>query len=365
MKKLIAIILMLAMVLSLCACGGSKTSQTTEPAQPEKPEAFKIGVLTMLSTSEKEMADYYKAVILATRTIGDSGKLEDSFQPAAEKPAEDPEIEIVFYDSLDAMLMALNAGDISNMSVYNATADYLVANNDDLVKLFSFDFDPEGNDFTSMMLKGILSNSFSFMMMKGREDLRDEFNAAITSMQEDDTLGKLIKDQMRDVVDGKEVKAIEMPVIEGAETIKVAVTGSLPPMDYVAADGTPAGYNTAVLAEISKRIGKNIELVVVDSVGRAAALASGTVDAVFWTRTSDISNKLSSIPAEESEKRIAGAFSMISDQERESLEKIRENFDITTYGTKDMPEGTIITVSYFRDSIVPVTTKAFTEQMSK
>ena len=44
-------------------------------------------------------------------------------------PEGEPETEIVFYDSLDAMLMALNAGDITYMSVYNSTADYLVANN--------------------------------------------------------------------------------------------------------------------------------------------------------------------------------------------------------------------------------------------
>ena len=51
-------------------------------------------------------------------------------------------------------------------------------------------------------------------------------------------------------------------------------------------------FSTAVLAEIANRLGKNIEIVVMDSVGRAAALASGAVDAVFWTRTNDLSNQL-------------------------------------------------------------------------
>ena len=73
-----------------------------------------------------------------------------------------------------------------------------------------------------------------------------------------------------------------MLIFEGAETVRVAVTGSLPPMDYIAADGTPAGFNTALPAEIGNRIGKNIELVQVDSVDRAATLASGTVDAVLY-----------------------------------------------------------------------------------
>ena len=50
----------------------------------------------------------------------------------------------------------------------------------------------------------------------------------------------------------------------------------------ILADGTPAGFSTAVLAEISKRINKNIELVSVDSAARAAILASKGADVVFW-----------------------------------------------------------------------------------
>ena len=69
---------------------------------------------------------------------------------------------------------------------------------------------------------------------------------------------------------------------EGAETIKVAVTGDLPPIDYVAADGTPAGFNTAILAEIGKRLKVNIELMNVESGARAAALSSKRADVVFW-----------------------------------------------------------------------------------
>ena len=360
---------MLAMVLSLGACGGSKTSQTPEPAPVEEAPVLKIGVLTLLGTTEEEMVDYYNAVGLATQAIADAGKTDDHLGDKPEELPEKPQTEIVFYDSLDAMLMALNAGDINTMSIYNTTADYLVANNDKLIKGLSYDYDPEAKDLSAFLLHGVLANSFSFMMMEGREDLRDEFNAAIASMKADDTLEKFIKEQMRDVVDGKEIEAIKMPVIEGAETIKVAVTGSLPPMDYVAADGTAAGYNTAVLAEISKRIGKNIELVVVDSVGRAAALASGTVDAVFWTRTSDLSNALSSIPAEErkavSEKFNAEEVSKMTEQEQKAFAQIEESFDIGEYGKKDMPEGTIITVSYFNDTIVPVMTKDFAEKLAK
>ena len=62
------------------------------------------------------------------------------------------------------------------------------------------------------------------------------------------------------------------------------MTGDLPPLDLIRADGTPAGFNTAVLSEIGKRINKNFELVSVDSAARSAALASDKVQLVFWVR---------------------------------------------------------------------------------
>ena len=82
--------------------------------------------------------------------------------------------------------------------------------------------------------------------------------------------------------DGVEPPAIEISKIEGADTIKVAVTGDLPPFDLILADGTPAGFSTAVLEEVSKRIGKNIELISIDSGARTSILSSKGADVVFW-----------------------------------------------------------------------------------
>ena len=62
----------------------------------------------------------------------------------------------------------------------------------------------------------------------------------------------------------------------------MVVTGDLPPLDYIGADGIPAGFNTAVLAEIGRRLGVNIELVSMQAGSRTLALTSNTADAVFW-----------------------------------------------------------------------------------
>ena len=56
----------------------------------------------------------------------------------------------------------------------------------------------------------------------------------------------------------------------------------LPPIDYVAADGKAAGFNTALLAEIAKRLKINIKTVYVNTASRTASLSSGRSDVVFW-----------------------------------------------------------------------------------
>ncbi len=94
-------------------------------------------------------------------------------------------------------------------------------------------------------------------------------------------------------LDVNNIVPIEIPKFDDAPTITVAITGDMPPIDYVAPNGTPAGYNTAVLSEIAKRLHVNIKLENIDTGARAAALQSGRVDVVFWFQ----SNLDSNVPA--------------------------------------------------------------------
>lgn len=350
MKKLVSLTMALMLALAALAV----------PAMAEENFVGKVGVLTMLNMTEEEMEGIVAAQMMLTgQMLKESGTVD-----AEEAPTGVPENVIVYYDTLDAMLMALNAGDIDVMNVYANTANYLCAENDQLALLTRLTELDDDQVFTMMAMNGLLANSFSFMMMEGKEALRDEFNAAIDAIAEEGTLGRLFEDHIYGVIYTGEVEPVEMPVIDGAETIKVAITGALPPMDYIAPDGTPAGFNTALLAEISTRIGKNFELVQVDSVGRAAALASGTVDVVFWTRTNSVANMLSGKTEEEKEAEIAEQAKFLTEDQAAVMESIDAIVDFGAYGNVDMPEGTIITEPYCTDWIVPVVTKASLEAMS-
>ena len=342
MKKLIAMLLALTLMLSLSAL--AENGPTDNP-----PSALTFGTLSMLNMTEEE----YIALIEARGLIGERLGMTAPMGIIQVVPSKLPKT-IVFYDTLDALLMALNAGDINNLEIYESVARYLCATNDNLMLGPSFDTVKGSETFVDLVQHGVNGNDFAFLMMEENADLRDAFNAAIADMKADGTLERLVKEQIDGLIEGGEIKPIALPKIDGAETVKVAVTGALPPMDYVAADGTPAGFNTAVLAEIGSRTGKNIEIVVVDSLGRAAALASGTVDAMFWTRTS--SNAQGSAAATEAEHQtyLSKMYATMTVEEIALINEMNELIDFKSYGATDMPEGTIVTEPYFSDVLVPV-----------
>jgi ABC-type amino acid transport substrate-binding protein len=324
----------------------------------EEVPTIRCGVLSMLNVTEAEMVNYKKARNLVGRQLEKEGLVTHRVRQILDFDNwKDAPFEIVYFDTLDAALMALNAGDIDEISIYQAVAQYLTYTDPNLVQIVTFKEGVEENTFARLAYTGFLSNDFAFMFMEDNEALRDEFDAALASIT-DAEIEKLVQDNITAAINGDEISPIRMPVIEGAQTIKVAVTGALPPMDYVAADGSPAGFNTALLAEISNRIGKNIELVVVDSVGRAAALASGTVDAVFWVRTNAESNRIAACSEEERARKREEDSKNLSADEIETMKTVEALVDLIDYGRADMPEGTVITAPYFSDIIVPVTTQA-------
>ncbi len=174
-----------------------------------------------------------------------------------------------FYNSLLEMQMALRARKIDEVNLPEAVGMYLISNNTNYEVKFSLNMMP---------------STISFGFKAGNTKLQKEFNTAINAMRKDGTLKTLATKYINTT---REPAVAKFTNFKGAETIKVAVTGDLPPIDYIAADGRPTGYNTAILSEIGKRIKKNIRLISVDAGGRSAALASDRADVVFWYRSTE------------------------------------------------------------------------------
>ncbi|MBR0061654.1 MAG: transporter substrate-binding domain-containing protein [Selenomonadaceae bacterium] len=176
-----------------------------------------------------------------------------------------PQAGVTFFDNFNTMQMALASKNIAAIQTYGSVAKYMTANN---------------SDFAIKETQTVkLVDNFCCALREDDSDLKNAFDAAIDAMKADGSLDALID---KYITNFATPTPIDIPQIDGAEVIRVGITGDLPPLDLVLADGTPAGFNTAVLSEIGKRIGKNMELVQVDSSARAAALTSGQVDVIFW-----------------------------------------------------------------------------------
>ena len=243
MKKIFALLMLVTLLMTGCGGGDNAEKKDSDAGK------IKLGMITRLNASEENFGDFMK-------------KVEDTLDVkiSSHKP--------VFLDNLNSMQMALQSGQIDEISTYRSVARYMLAK------------DPRFNVLKDHSLEFV--DSFCFALREDETELRDSLNMVIKEIQDDGTLDRLTKEYITDINAETEPPAVELPRFPNAGTIEVAVTGDLPPLDYVSADGKPAGFNTAVLAEIGNRMLKNIELVEIESGARAAALTSKQVDVVFW-----------------------------------------------------------------------------------
>ena len=251
MKRLLTVFLALVMLLACAGCGGGekKSEEPAAPAKTEQKADSQVGALMPIGLDEEGYKRW-------TENIA-----EVEGQAAYTAPAK-----VVFFNNMNEMIMALKGKQIERFATPSRVGAYIVAHNDDL-KLIDNNFKP------------ILG--YSMAMQEKDQAQIDEINKAITAMRDDGTLDKLIKDNITELAGG-DPKAADIPVIDGAQTLKVAVTGDMPALDVILPDGKPAGFNVAFLSELSKRINKNFELVDIDAGARGTALSSGQVDILFW-----------------------------------------------------------------------------------
>ena len=182
----------------------------------------------------------------------------------------------VFYNTMTDMLMALNRGDIVVLETDQNTVRYIASRNDNITARPPY----------------LNPNNLMFCMLLREEDaeLRDQLSASIVEMKEDGTIEEMRQRYIEDVIEGDDPDAVEPLVFPDARTIKVAVTGDRPPMDYVSAGNEPMGFNTALIAEIARRLEINVQFVPVDCGARSMALSSGACDIVFWMEIGDFEN---------------------------------------------------------------------------
>ena len=183
------------------------------------------------------------------------------------KPYVTTKVEYESFGSLTGMFMALEAGKIDRMELDQPVAEYF--------------FKLKGNN--EKYIPYIITKGVTYYLSMGFKDgskWLKPFNDAIKAMAKDETLIRL-KSKYITYAD-ENIKPIKFEKFPDAATVKIAVTGDMPLIDYITTDGTPSGFNTAMLAEIARRLKINVELVHTSSRTRAAVLASGRADGIFW-----------------------------------------------------------------------------------
>jgi len=253
MKKIFAIALALLMALSLTACG------------KKEAETLYYGIVTFGGMTEEALNE------LGNSRVKDSLKSEEYPDGTAVD-----QWKVKLYDDLQSAILGLQKGDVQEVDTIRATADYIMAAN------------------PGKFAKSSDENYFDFMLSMAttaeNRELCDKLSGAIVDLEADGRLAELATRYISET----DPEPVDIPVMEGVETIRVLVSGDYPPYDYVTADGRAAGFNVALLSEISEYIGMNIQLVYANSGARFASLSSGKVDAVFCT--------LSVVPADGSGK---------------------------------------------------------------
>ena len=183
-----------------------------------------------------------------------------------------------FFDNLNSMIGALVSGSIAGMALDEFTAEYLLSRTEE----YAIYNPPETAPSYNL--------NFSMLLREADVALCDRISEAIEAMKADGTLDALKKQYIDEVIAGAEPEAVVPEVFEGGETLKVAVTGDRPPMDYFSNAGEPIGFNTALVSEVGRRLGMNVEFVSIDTAARALALESGMSDVIFWMEAGDFGN---------------------------------------------------------------------------
>ena len=283
-------------VVLSCILAGSIFTGCGDDA-PKVPKS-QIGIITKLNETEQNFNAH-------------SSKLEESVKI--------PNVNLMhnyhYYKDLNSMIAALESKKIDEICTYRSVANYLVSQNPKLEIL------PHSIG---------MQDAFCFAVRKEDTALRDALNSAIKVMQnadkstqETNTISYIAKTYIAYLNPNDKTPVTDMPKIDGAENIKVGVTGDLPPLDLILEDGTPAGFTTRMLEEISRLTNKNIEIVKIASDERATALTSKKIDVAFWV--------------------------IVPSKNLEESGKVPENVDV--------PAELEITAPYYEDEIVHIALK--------
>jgi ABC-type amino acid transport substrate-binding protein len=173
--------------------------------------------------------------------------------------------EILFFDNGGAAVAAVRSNKADAMLAGGPYLEYLTMRDS------SFD----------ALLTEIAENTFHFALRADDTEFRDEINALINAMLADGTLDELKEIYVTGLKPEMQLTGKVMPRFDGAPVYRIGLSGEVPPFDYAAADGSPAGFCAELLALLSEALEVNFEILIMPNESKFMALAAGTIDMFY------------------------------------------------------------------------------------
>ena len=175
--------------------------------------------------------------------------------------------QIVSFNRGIDMAAALKSGKIDGFPIQQFAMDYALNRN---------------KDFKSIPITDIFIEGQVIMAVRTEDmPLKILLDSAIVTLGENGKIAALEQEWITNLPLDNDPTFTDIPKHEDAPTYYVGVVGDMPPLDYVAADGRPAGFNVALLTEIGNFLNINFEFVSLENQARFAALASKKIDIIF------------------------------------------------------------------------------------
>jgi len=257
MKRFMALLLVLMMgVMLFSGCTGKKEEAPVEPstaiAGVEDLEGKTVGTIVWFGVTDDVL----------------TGMFREAYQVNI--------AEMKSFDSEAALVMALDTGKIDAAWLRDFQAGVYVKQVDKY-NMFSAAFD-----------KTLAGSARMVAAVNGQaaEDLT-KINEALAQLKEEGVLAELQQEYITDFDFSKNYESIAMPNFAGAPTYKLSVSGSMVPLDYIAADGNPTGFSIALLAKVSELTGFNFELVTLGFGTDRMELTAGKIDYIFCYTLTD------------------------------------------------------------------------------
>lgn len=244
-KKVLSVLLALACVASLTACGGSKDQAAgeTETAEATEAPAESAGI---------EGTDDLAGKVIGVQ-LGTTGDIAASEEEIGAK-------EVKRYNKGSEAVQALKAGQIDCVIIDSQPAEKFVEKNDDL-KILDEKFTEE---------------EYAICLKKGNTELLDAMNGALAELKEEGTLDDIVANYIGDNI-GETPYESPADVDRSNGTLVMATNAAFEPYEYWEKDEI-VGIDADIAQAICDKLGYELEISDMEFDSILAAVQSGKAD---------------------------------------------------------------------------------------